>query len=82
LTGPLQPGRLDRLQRLSLPKLIIHEEKDDIIPIELGRQVFGVAKPPKEWYVIQGADHNNTYLMGGRGFVQRLAEFIKKALAV
>lgn len=73
---------IDRLPRLSLPKLIIHGDKDDIIPLELGRQVYESAKPPKEWYVIQGADHNNTYLIGGRAYFQRLTEFIKKALAV
>ena len=71
---------IDRLPRLSLPKLIIHGNKDDIIPIELGRQVFDAATPPKEWYVIQGADHNNTYQVGGGAYFRRLAEFIQKAL--
>jgi pimeloyl-ACP methyl ester carboxylesterase len=37
---------IDRLPQLSLPKLIIHGDKDDIIPLELGRQVFEAAKPP------------------------------------
>jgi hypothetical protein len=46
--------------------LIIHGDKDDIIPLELGRQVFEAAKPPKSFYVIPGADHNNT-LPGWRG---------------
>ncbi len=73
---------VDRLPNLSLPKLIIHGDKDDIIPIELGRQVFEAAKPPKEWYVIQGAGHNDTYLIGGRAYFRRLAEFIRTALAV
>jgi len=72
---------IDRLPQLSLPKLIIHGEKDDIIPIELGRQVFDAAKPPKEWYVIQGADHNDTYLIGGRAYFRQLGEFIRKALS-
>ncbi|HEU5093322.1 MAG TPA: alpha/beta hydrolase, partial [Nitrospira sp.] len=72
---------IDRLPQLSLPKLVIHGDKDDIIPVELGRQVFDAAKPPKEWYVIQGADHNNTYVMGGGAYFRRLAEFIRKALA-
>ena len=52
---------IDRLPQLSLPKLIIHGDKDDIIPLELGRQVFEAAKPPKSFYLIEGADHNNTY---------------------
>lgn len=72
---------IDRLPQLSLPKLIIHGDKDDIIPMELGRQVFDAAKPPKEWYVIPGADHNNTYQAGGRDYFRRLAEFIRRALA-
>lgn len=70
---------IDRLPQLSLPKLIIHGDKDDIIPIALGRQVFDAAKPPKEWYVIQGADHNNTYHVGGGSYFRRLAEFIENA---
>lgn len=73
---------VDRLPNLSIPILVIHGEKDDIIPIELGRQVFDAANAPKEWYVIQGADHNNTYVVGGGGYFRRIAEFIKKALAI
>ncbi len=71
---------IDRLPQLSLPKLIIHGDKDGIIPIEFGRQVFDAAKPPKEWYVIHGADHNNTYLIGGRAYFRQLGEFIRRAL--
>ncbi len=71
---------IDRLPQLSLPKLIIHGDKDDIIPIELGREVFDAAKPPKEWYVIQGADHNNTYQVGGGAYFRKFGEFVKKAL--
>jgi hypothetical protein len=72
---------IDRLPQLSLPKLIIHGDRDDIIPIELGRQVFDAAKPPKDWYVIPGADHNNTYEVGGAAYFHHLGEFIKKALS-
>jgi hypothetical protein len=71
---------IDRLPHLSLPKLIIHGDRDDIIPMELGRQVFEAAKPPKEWYVIQGADHNNTYQAGGPPYFRRVAAFIQQAL--
>jgi fermentation-respiration switch protein FrsA (DUF1100 family) len=47
---------IDRLPQLLLPKLIIHGDKDNIIPIELGRKVFEAAKPPKSFYAIPGAD--------------------------
>ena len=71
---------IDRLPQLSLPKLVIHGDRDDIIPMELGRQVFDAALPPKEWYVIPGADHNNTYQVGGAAYFRRLGEFIRRAL--
>ncbi len=71
---------IDRLPQLSLPKLIIHGDKDDIIPMEFGRQVFDAAKPPKEWYVVEGAEHNDTYLIGGRAYFRRLGEFIRKSI--
>lgn len=71
---------IDRLPHLSLPKLIIHGDQDDTIPLELGRQVFEAAKPPKFLYVIKGADHNNTYHVGGEPYFQRFAEFIHTAI--
>lgn len=71
---------IDRLRQLSLPKLIIHGEQDDIIPLELGRQVFEAAKPPKSFYVVKGADHNNTYHVGGEPYFQRVTEFVRHAI--
>ena len=71
---------IDRLPDLSLPKLIIHGDKDDIIPLELGRQVFEAARPPKFFYIIPGADHNNTYQVGGAAYFRRWTEFIQAAL--
>ena len=71
---------IDRLPQLSLPKLIIHGDQDDIIPLELGRQVFEAAKPPKFFYVISGADHNNTYQVGGAAYFRRFAEFVQAAI--
>ena len=72
---------IDRLPQLSLPKLVIQGDRDDIIPIEFGRQVFEVAKPPKWWYPIAGADHNNTYRVGGTGYFRQFADFVRHALA-
>jgi fermentation-respiration switch protein FrsA (DUF1100 family) len=67
----------DRLPRLSLPKLFVHGDQDDIIPIELGQQTFALAKPPKEFYVVQGADHNNVPTVGGKAYFAKLYAFIR-----
>ncbi|MCS6896482.1 MAG: alpha/beta hydrolase [Nitrospira sp.] len=73
---------IDRLPHLSLPKLIIHGDQDDIIPLKLGRQVYEAAKPPKDWYIVAGAGHNDTYQVGGEAYFRRLGDFMTKALAM
>jgi fermentation-respiration switch protein FrsA (DUF1100 family) len=70
----------DRLPQLSLPKLVIHGEQDDIIPLALGRQVFDAAPPPKSLYVIPRANHNNTYLVGGTDYFIRFTNFAQDAI--
>ncbi len=71
---------IDRLPKLSLSKLMIHGDRDDIVSLELGRQVFEAAKPPKSFYLIEGADHNNTYQVGGAAYFQRWAEFVQTVI--
>lgn len=71
---------LRRLPQLSLPTLVIHGERDDIIPIGFGRQVFEAVKSPKWWYAIPGADHNNTYHVGGAPYFRQITEFVQRAL--
>ncbi|HJT19919.1 MAG TPA: alpha/beta hydrolase [Nitrospira sp.] len=71
---------IDRLPHLSLPKLFIHGSADDIIPLPLGRAVFESAKAPKTLYVIQGANHNDTYHVGGSDYFTRFAGFAHEAV--
>lgn len=72
---------IDRLPQLSLPLLVFHGDQDDVIPMELGRQVFEAARSPKDWYVIRGADHNNTYRVGGQPYFRQWVEFIQRAIS-
>ncbi len=71
---------IDRLPTLSLPKLIIHGDQDDIIPLELGRQVYEAAKPPKTFHLVPGAHHNNTYQVGGASYFRLLTDFADQAI--
>lgn len=72
----------DRLAALSLPVLVVHGDRDDIIPIELGRQVFDAAREPKAFYLVPGADHNDLYVVGGRAYFQRLRQFAEQVVKV
>jgi uncharacterized protein len=67
---------IDRLKDIHVPVLVIHGDRDEIVPIRLGREVFDAARPPKSMYVVEGADHNDLYHVGGLAYLTRLKEFV------
>lgn len=67
---------LGKIDKIKVPVLIIHGGYDEIIPVEMGRRVFAAANSPKDLYIIPGAHHNDTYVVGGRQYFQRLQAFI------
>lgn len=71
----------DRLPRVSMPILVVHGDRDTIVPIHLGRQVFEAAREPKSFYLVQGADHNDLYLVGGKPYFQRLKRFAEEIIS-
>ena len=77
--GLLITTRLDSLAKIDkvrAPLLVLHGDADQTVPIELGRELFDAANEPKRFHVIEGADHNDTYLVGGDGYFEALRRFI------
>ena len=68
----------------------LNEKKTAALPLTKDRmegqyerpasQVFEAAKPPKSFYIIEGADHNNTYQVGGAAYFRRWAEFVQASI--
>ena len=69
---------LDKLQRLGVPKLLLHGDRDDIVPIDAGRELFDAAGEPKAFYTVRGAGHNDTYLVGGDSYFAALRSFVEQ----
>ena len=46
------------------PLLIIHGEKDDIIPVAMGRKMFALASEPKDIVTFPEAGHADHYMFG------------------
>lgn len=61
---------------LTVPKLFLVAERDDIAPAAQGRRLFELASPPKELYVIPGAGHNDTYAVGGEPYLAAWRHFL------
>ncbi len=77
--GPLIRTRYETLAkapRLALPLLVLHGERDEVVPIAQGRRVFEAAAGPKRFVAIPGAGHNDTYLAGGQPYWDALAAFL------
>ena len=73
---PVKYDSLSKIDQLRMPLLVIHGERDELIPFSEGRALFEAAPEPKAWYPIRGAGHNDTYLVGGETYFRRLATFI------
>ena len=67
---------LEKISRLRSPLLFIHGDMDEIVPYENGRKLFESAPQPKEFYTIRGAGHNDTYLVGGKKYFDKIRKFI------
>ncbi|MBI2619775.1 MAG: alpha/beta hydrolase [Ignavibacteriales bacterium] len=69
-----------KIRSLTIPLLFIHGTDDSIIPFELGRKLYEAANEPKEFYTVEGADHNNVFLIGGREHQRRIKEFVESVV--
>ena len=80
--GSLAGNRFDSLARIghvSAPVLVAHGDQDEIVPYELGERLFAAATPPRRFYRIAGADHNDT--LGRPALLDVIAEFSRDAVA-
>jgi fermentation-respiration switch protein FrsA (DUF1100 family) len=67
-----------KIAKVNAPLLIVHGDKDGIVPTEAGRQFFDTAKEPKQFYLIRDAGHNDTYQVGGQAYFDTLRDFVER----
>lgn len=67
---------LGAVRRVRVPVLVLHGDADEIVPFDMGEQVFAAAPEPKAFYRIPGASHNDTYVVGGKAYLEALRAFL------
>ena len=72
---PPHYNTLEKIPRADIPKLIIHGERDEIVPFSMGQRLFEAAKIPKYFYPLKQAGHNDTYVKGGEEYFRIIAAF-------
>ena len=75
LTGNMY-DTLGKTARIDAPVMVLHGDSDEIVPFEMGREVFEAASEPKRFYRIRGAGHNDTYAVGGAPYLDALGSFL------
>jgi fermentation-respiration switch protein FrsA (DUF1100 family) len=73
---PPHYNNLEKINRVTVPKLIIHGENDEIVPFSMGEKLYQTSRPPKYFLPIKQATHNDTYLVGGKRYFETLSGFI------
>lgn len=61
---------IDLIGRLDAPLLVVHGERDGVVPIALGERLFAAAPEPKRFVRIPGGDHMSNLENGGLAAVR------------
>lgn len=75
---PLLRTQYDSLKKIGgieTPLLVIHAERDEVVPFEMGKRIFDAAGEPKSFFVVPGAHHNDTSMVGGESYFRALETF-------
>jgi uncharacterized protein len=68
---------LARIGSIDEPLLVMHGDRDSVIPQHFGRRLFDAANPPKEGFWPRGVGHNDIFDSGG---FDAAVEFIRRTL--
>jgi len=71
---------LSLIDRIQAPILFVHGQHDMTIPVSMARKLYERSRSPKEFYEVPGADHNDTYLVGGNEYFAVWQKFLIKCL--
>ena len=72
---------LGKIHLIRAPLLFIHGEYDEAIPLAMAQRLYESARAPKDFHVVVGSGHNDTYVLGGSGYFQQWRAFLVECLA-
>lgn len=70
-----------RVAALEAPVSVAHGERDGVIPVRMGRQVYGAARVRGELLTVAGAGHNDVLDVGARQYWRWLGDALMAAAA-
>ncbi len=72
---------LGKIKDVGTPLMVLHGDRDGTVPIRMGQEIHEASDAPKRFYTIVGADHNDTYVVGGAPYYEAIAAFLEDPAA-
>ncbi|MBD3264284.1 MAG: alpha/beta fold hydrolase [Candidatus Omnitrophica bacterium] len=67
---------LDKIKEIEKPKLFIHSQSDEVVPLEFAKKLFNAASGPKYFCCTEGS-HNGFFLESGDSYLSAIKDFLK-----
>jgi fermentation-respiration switch protein FrsA (DUF1100 family) len=67
---------IERIGRVTMPKLFLHARDDDLVPIAHGRRLYDAAPPPKSFVPLAGG-HADAFEADSAAYFGAIARFLQ-----
>lgn len=71
---------LSRIKQLKVSLLIVHGDRDEVVPFRMGQRLFEAANEPKTFAPIRGAGHSDHYQFGALEAINGWIDKVRAAL--
>ncbi len=68
---------ISKIQKIHIPKLFLHSDEDETVPIALGLKLYKAAQAPKTFIKLKGA-HDEGHIVDQKMFVDSITRFLKQ----
>jgi uncharacterized protein len=73
----IEEERLALIRNIRVPALVIHGERDRLVPLSEGKDLFRtLGSPEKKLVIIPGADHNSVLAYGRDAYFEAIRSFV------
>ena len=65
------------IRRLEAPLLVLHGDRDEVVPVAQGRALFEAAHEPKRLRILPGIAHNDLIALAGPVYASEISSWVK-----
>jgi pimeloyl-ACP methyl ester carboxylesterase len=66
------------IRDLRAPLLVLHGDRDDLVPLTYGQELYDAAPEPKRMHVLSGVGHNDLVVAAGEEWATAVASFARE----